>query len=192
MNNPARAALQRHFEVPRLRKLGGKLPGGRALEIGCGRGVGVDLIFSEFGADQVDAFDLDPDMVRQAADRLATYGNRVRVRVGDVEQIDAKDASYDGVFDFGIIHHVPEWRQAVREVYRVLRPGGRFYSEEVLRDFIVHPVWRRLLEHPQHDRFAHAEFIETLQSVGFRLVASQSLGSWFGWYIAEKPQLSDS
>ena len=37
------------------------------------------------------------------------------------------------MFDFGIIHHVPQWRRALAEVARVLKPGGRFYAEEVLR-----------------------------------------------------------
>ena len=40
MNNPVRAAIQRHFEAPRLLRMRGALPGGVALEIGCGRGVG--------------------------------------------------------------------------------------------------------------------------------------------------------
>lgn len=48
MNNPLRAAIQRHYEVNRLRELGGVMDGGHALEIGCGRGVGaVVLGFSE-------------------------------------------------------------------------------------------------------------------------------------------------
>ena len=41
INNPIRAALQRHVEARRFLRMGGPLRGGRALEIGCGRGVGV-------------------------------------------------------------------------------------------------------------------------------------------------------
>ena len=63
MNNPLRAALQRHFEAPRLRAMGGALPGARVLEVGCGRGVGTGLILDLFQAEHVDAFDLDPAMV---------------------------------------------------------------------------------------------------------------------------------
>ena len=63
MNNPIRAALQRHFEARILKKLGGKMRGGLALEIGCGRGMGACIIFEEFRAEHVHAFDIDPHMV---------------------------------------------------------------------------------------------------------------------------------
>jgi ubiquinone/menaquinone biosynthesis C-methylase UbiE len=182
MNNPIRATVQRRFEARRFITLGGKLNGGRVLEIGCGRGVGAEILLSELGAASVDAFDLDPDMVRRASERLARHGNRVRLWVGDAAQIEAGDNTYDAAFDFGIIHHVPEWRKAVREAYRVLRPGGRFYAEEVLRDFISHPLWRRVLDHPQQDRFDHHGFVEELRSQGFDVVRHQPLARWFGWY----------
>ena len=70
MNNPIRAALQRHFEAARLLRLGGPLGGGAALEMGCGRGVGVELVLDVFGAETVDAFDLDPRMIELARTRL--------------------------------------------------------------------------------------------------------------------------
>ena len=44
MNNPARAALQRHYEARVLDRLGGRLDGGRALESGCGRAYGTEVI----------------------------------------------------------------------------------------------------------------------------------------------------
>lgn len=50
MNNPLRASVQRRFEARRLLRMGGRMPGARALEMGRGRGVGVELILNEFGA----------------------------------------------------------------------------------------------------------------------------------------------
>ena len=158
MNNPFRAAIQRRFEAARLLRMGGGMQGGRALEIGCGRRVGTELILDCFGADAVDAFDLDPRLVALARARLARRSAPVRQWVGDASVIAAPDASYDAVFDFGIVHHVPDWRRALTEVRRVHKPGGRLYAEEVLARFILHPVTRRLLEHPREDRFAAADF----------------------------------
>jgi len=187
MNNPLRAAIQRHFEAPRLLRMGGPMGGGAALEIGCGRGVGIELIYEVFGADSVDAFDLDPSMVELARERLAARGLRARLWVGDVTAISSADERYDAVFDFGIVHHVPDWRPALSEVSRVLVPGGRFYAEEVLAGFITHPITRRVLEHPQRDRFERREFLTALAEAGLVPIASEELWGGFAWFVAGKP-----
>jgi ubiquinone/menaquinone biosynthesis C-methylase UbiE len=186
MNNPVRSAIQRHFEARRLLRMGGPMRGGRALEVGCGRGVGTELILEVFGADSVDAFDLDPRMVALARKRLAARGSRIRLWVGDASAISAPDAAYDAVFDFGIIHHIPEWRRALAEVHRVLKPGGQFYAEEVLRRFIGHPLTRRLLAHPQSDRFDSGDFARALSASGLETFSTQELWGSFAWFIARK------
>ena len=169
MNNPVRAALQRRYEAPLLERLGGRVEGGRVLEIGCGRGVGTEIILAQFGAARVDAFDLDPDMVERAQRRLARYGDRVRLSRGDATAIVAEDSSYDAVFDFGIIHHVPDWRAAVGEVARVLRPEGRFFFEEVTRKALARSAYRRFLDHPIEDRFSGEEFVAEVERSGLRV-----------------------
>ena len=82
MNNPVRATIQHHYELPYLRRLGGEINGGLVLEVGCGRGRGVELIFDHLGAGAVHAFDLDPRMIDRARRRLASRGERVRLWVG--------------------------------------------------------------------------------------------------------------
>ncbi len=186
MNNPLRAAVQRRFEAKRLLAMGGATTGAHALEVGCGRGIGTELVLDVFGAARVDAFDLDPHMVALARKRLARRGDRAHVAVGDVEHIDAADGTYDALFDFGIIHHVPDWRAAVREMARVLRPGGRLYAEEILREFIHHPLWRRVLDHPMEDRFDAAGFAAGLEAVGLHVVAQRALGEQAAWFVAQK------
>lgn len=183
MNNPIRRLLQRRFEAPRLLALGGPARGARALEIGCGQGVGVSVILERFGASSVDAFDLDPKMVRRAQARHVG-DDRVRLWVGDVESVPAAAATYDAVFDFAIVHHVPDWRSALREVRRVLRPGGTFYAEEVLAAFIHDPLWRRVLHHPQQDRFDADRWCEGLEGAGFRVRGRRTLGRSFVWTAA--------
>jgi len=187
MNNPVRAALQRHVEAPFLLRLGGPLAGGRALELGCGRGVGTGLILDRFGAAQVDAFDLDPRMVARARRRLRSRGARVRLFVADAAAIPAPDASYDAAFDFGIVHHVPDWRRALAEVARVLKPGGRLYAEEALAALVDHPLARRLLVHPRADRFDAATFAHGLAEAGLVPERSSQLAGLFAWFTARKP-----
>jgi ubiquinone/menaquinone biosynthesis C-methylase UbiE len=186
MNNPVRELIQRHYEVKKLVKMGGRVDGKRCLEVGCGRGVGAELVLDAFGANTVDAFDLDERMVKLARRRLAPRGDRVKLWQGSVTKIDAADASYDAVFDFGIIHHVPDWRAALSEVHRVLVPGGRFFAEEVLAHFILHPLWSRVLDHPMQDRFDRDGFLAGLRSAGFQVVSSEELFGDFAWFVADK------
>jgi ubiquinone/menaquinone biosynthesis C-methylase UbiE len=186
MNNPVRAAVQRHFEARRLFALGGeKRAEGRALEVGCGRGVGATLVLDRFGADRVEAFDLDPKMVRLAARRL--HHRPVNLWVGDVTRIPVADETYDTVFDFGILHHVPRWTEGLKEIFRVLKPGGRFYAEEILEFFIVHPVFSRFFDHPMENRFDHARFKSALKETGFSVIADRTLWRFAGFYVAVCP-----
>ena len=167
MNNPVRAAVQRHYEAPLLERLGGRVEGGRVLEVGCGRGIGTEIIFEHFGAQYIEAFDLDPDMVGRALYRLDRYvPDRLRLRVGDVTAIDAEDGSFDAVFDFAIIHHVPHWQAAISEIARVLRSGGRFFFEEVTTRALNRWSYRTFLKHPKENRFSTAEFIHELEAQG--------------------------
>lgn len=189
MNNPVRALSQRHYESSLLELLGGRVAGGRVLEIGCGRGVGTEIILDRFGAATVDAFDVDPDMVDRARRRLAEHGERVRLWVGDASAIEADDATYDAVFDFGIVHHIPEWRSAVAEVARVLRPGGRFFFEEVTQHALDRWSYRTFLEHPADDRFTGTGFVDACEHAGLH-VGERWVERFFGDFVfgvATKP-----
>jgi ubiquinone/menaquinone biosynthesis C-methylase UbiE len=186
MNNPVRAAFQRHVEAPRFLRMGGAVPGGKALEIGCGRGVGVELILDVFGAASVDAFDLDPCMIALAQRRLRGRQARVRLWVGDAAAVTAPDAAYDAVFDFGIIHHVPNWRAALAEICRVLRPGGVLYAEEPL-GFLNYPLMLHLCAHPVADRFDAVDLRQALHTSGLVLSREQQLWHMIFWFVATKP-----
>ena len=192
MNNPVRALVQRRHEAALMERFGGRVDGGRVLKIGCGRGVGTEIIFERFGAREVHAFDLDPDMIERAWGRLYRYPpKRLRLFVGDAAAIDAEDASYDAVFDFGIIHHVPAWQQAVTEVARVLKPGGRFLFEEVTKRALDRWFYRTFLEHPKTNRFSAEEFIAELERQGI-VVGERHLEWFFGDFVVGVGRRLDS
>ncbi|HPO12458.1 MAG TPA: class I SAM-dependent methyltransferase [Candidatus Hydrogenedentes bacterium] len=186
MNNPLRAAVQRQWEGRRLLRLGGEAPKGIVLEVGCGCGVGVEIILDRLHAERAHAFDLDPHMVTLAQKRLNRKNRPAYVWVGDVTRIPAPDATYAAVFDFGIIHHVPNWRDAITEIHRVLKPGGRFYVEEIMRRFVLNPIVRTLTVHPLEDRFDMPEFHAGLEQAGFTVTNTAKFLGWAAWFIAEK------
>lgn len=169
MNNPLRAAHQHHREARWFRDLlpEGGLKGMEVLEVGCGRGVGVEVLLDRLGASHVSASDLDPEQVERAQRRLhgrprASY----TLSAADAVALETRDASVDAVISFGTIHHVPRWADAVAEVARVLRPGGRFLFEEVPRHVLDTRTFRTLTDHPREDRFEAPEFAEELARHG--------------------------
>ena len=168
MNNPLRAAHQHHREARWFAKLShGELKGAEVLEVGCGRGVGVEVLLDRLGARRVTAFDLDPAMVQRAARRLhGRPSSAVQLGIGDAAQIEHPSSSFDAVVDFGIIHHVPDWQQAIAEIARVLRPGGRLLFEEVPRHALDSWTFRTFTEHPRTNRFEAREFADELARHG--------------------------
>ncbi len=185
VNNPVRAWSQRALETPRLIGPSGWLAGQRVLEVGCGRGVGIEILLS-LGAAHVTGFDLDPKMIDRAGKRAAKYGDRAHVFVGDAERIDAADASFDAVIDYGVVHHIPDWRQALKEIARVLKPGGVFYFEDLLRDLISAWPAPVLFDHPQATQFYGREFRAGLEAAGFRVQKWQQWREWFFMGRADK------
>ena len=183
MNNPVRALLQQRYEAPLMERFGGHTESLRVLEIGCGRGVGTEIIFKRFRAREVHAFDIDPEMVELATKGLSGYGpDRLTLYVGDAAAIAEENSSFDAVFDFGIIHHLPEWQRAVAEVARVLRPGGRFFFEEVTNHALNRWSYRTFLDHPKENRLSSEEFVAELERHGIT-VGSNYVEWFFGDFV---------
>lgn len=177
MNNPVRASLQRRVETPLLIDTPGSLAGKRVLEVGCGRGVGVVILLS-LGAGHVTGFDLDPKMVALAHKRLANYGERAQVFVGDAESVDLPTESFDAVVEYGILHHVPNWEKALIEIARVLKQGGTFYFEDILKGFVSAWPMRVLFDHPQKSQFTAREFRAGLEAAGLGVEKWRQWGEW--------------
>ena len=184
MNNPLRVLIQRYYEAPLLERLGGRVDGLRVLEIGCGRGVGLQILFELFGAREVHGFDLDLQMVREAKKRLRAYSpDRLKLSVGSADSIAAENESFDAVFDFGALHHVQNWQHALSEIRRVLRSNGRFFYEEVTSQALNRWFYRTFLKHPKENRFSIDEFVSELQKLDFDASDKITLGPFSGDFI---------
>lgn len=68
--------------------------------------------------------DLTPHAIEWTRARLALHGLESRLLVTDAERLPFRDASFDLVYSWGVIHHSPATEAAVREIRRVVRPGG--------------------------------------------------------------------
>jgi len=93
------------------------------LEIGVG--MGADHVeWAKAGPRSLTGVDLTQRAVDLTRSRLALYGLSSAVRTADAEHLPFPDASFDVVYSWGVLHHTPDTPQAIREVWRVLRPGG--------------------------------------------------------------------
>ena len=95
----------------------------RVLEIGCGLGTD-GAQFAKAGADYT-GVDLTDAAVELAQKRFELFGLPGAFRTADAERLDFPDDSFDIVYSHGVLHHTPDTAGAVKEVHRVLKPGGR-------------------------------------------------------------------
>lgn len=95
----------------------------RVLEVGCGLGTD-GAQFARAGADYT-GVDLTQAAVDLAKRHFELFELPGTFRVADAERLDFPDNSFDIVYSHGVLHHTPDTAAAVREVHRVLRPGGK-------------------------------------------------------------------
>ena len=142
------------------------LTGRRVLEIGFG--AGTDHLRLARRGGQVVGIDLTPQNFVETTRRFELDGRHPRLAVADMESLPFRDRAFDLVYSFGALHHTPDIHEAVREIARVLAPGGRAWIAVYHRSslffwwsvygfrFLLKGGWRRrtlqaqlsLVEHP--------------------------------------------
>jgi ubiquinone/menaquinone biosynthesis C-methylase UbiE len=107
--------------------------GERVLEIGPGTGHYTLPVASRVA--RLDAFDLQPEMLRSVERRALAEGvDTIVTRQGDARSLPYEDESFDAVFMVTVLGEVPDVPAALSEVRRVLRPGGRAVFGEIVLD----------------------------------------------------------
>lgn len=116
---------------------------GVVLDVACGTGDLALAIAASRATARVTGVDASPRMIEAAGERLRrTRLPNVKLRVADLMALEETDASVDVVTAGYALRNVPDWRLGLRELSRVLRPGGRLITLDFYRPRPA--IWRRL------------------------------------------------
>ena len=144
---------------------------GRVLDLGCG--TGINFGYYSPGAEVV-GIEPDPHMLRRAQGRAGRLGGRVKLLEGSAEQLPFPDRSFDAAVVTLVFCTIADVDRALRELRRVLRPGGQIRFLEHVRaetagwarfqDLMVR-LWKRIGAgcHPNRDTVA------AIERAGFRV-----------------------
>jgi SAM-dependent methyltransferase len=101
-------------------------PGMSAIEIGCGLGFDAEALAVRVGpAGRVVGIDASKDLIAEATKRTAALAPALSFQVEDAQALSFADNAFDAARVDRVLQHLPDPEKAVREMARVVRPGGR-------------------------------------------------------------------
>jgi phosphoethanolamine N-methyltransferase len=171
-------------EIARLLE-GEDISGAAVLDIGAGLG-GVDgLLATLHGAGSVVGIDIEPGLIACAEVRIASAGlsDRVRFQCVTPGPLPFPDASFDIVFSKDAVVQIPDKPALFAEIFRVLRPGGRFIASDWLRggeaEYSAQMLEFFRLEGITYNMAFAAESEAALASAGFTGIVLRDRNAWY-------------
>jgi ubiquinone/menaquinone biosynthesis C-methylase UbiE len=174
MNNPLKTLFHEKFEAKTLRSISSISNIDLALEIGCGNGNGTRIIDKLFKPKKIVAIDLDKRMI-EIAKRKKKNKNTI-YEIMDTTKLNFPDNHFDAIFVFNVIHHIPNWKDSLNEIKRVLKPNGELLLEELSIETFTGGfgyVLRKLLKHPYQQMYSVQEFTDYINEIGFQINISK-------------------
>ncbi len=167
------SVLQKLLFGPSHSRIAAELPVAepvQLLDVGCGTGRFMELVLVEGRAAKVWGLDISKSMLTHGKQRLRRYNGSAHIVQGDAERLPFPSDYFDVVTCSNCFHHFPDQQQAVCEMFRVLRDGGRVMLIDGYRD----NLWGRFIydfcvvrvEGPVHHASAR-RFQELMTTAGF-------------------------
>lgn len=131
-------APENRFILQQMGDIRGKL----LLDLGCGAGEN-SVYFAQKGARCI-ATDYSPGMVEVALQLAARNNVEIEGRTANAMSLEFPDNTFDLIYASNLLHHIPDPKIALKEMHRVLKPGGKACFWDPLKHNPVVNVYRRI------------------------------------------------
>jgi ubiquinone/menaquinone biosynthesis C-methylase UbiE len=154
------------------------------VDVGCGWGRSLPKLHHRFRPQRLIGIDVDPGMLEASAREAAAAGVSAEFVNCSSSRLTLPDASVDLLFCHQTFHHLIEQERAIREFYRVLKPGGLLLFAESTRRYIHSWIIRLLFRHPMDVQKSAGEYLALVRSAGFE-VRPDSISYPYLWWSRE-------
>ncbi|HJV90234.1 MAG TPA: methyltransferase domain-containing protein [Holophagaceae bacterium] len=153
-----------------LQRMAPDLPkGGVILDLGTGQGHSLLELAARFEPTLIHAVDPDPHIPQRAAECLAACPVPVSLHQAHAERLPLADASVDLILCHQTLHHIVGQQAALKEMFRVLKPGGHLLLAESTKRYIHSWMIRLLFRHPMNVQRTAPEYLQMLHDTGFEV-----------------------
>lgn len=151
------------------------------LDVGCGRGKSTRLLSERFQPQSIVALEADAALLHSVPAMTRQCNSKITALHATATSIPIADASFDMVFCHQTFHHIADQDCAIREFYRVLRPGGMLLFAESTKRYIDSWMIRFLFRHPMEAQKTADEYITLIRNTGFDLPAQKISLPYLWW-----------
>jgi ubiquinone/menaquinone biosynthesis C-methylase UbiE len=151
------------------------------VDVGCGFGRSLPKLYHRFKPQRLIGMDVDTEMLEASAREVQRSGVHAELIQCSSDKLHLDDNSVDLLFCHQTFHHLVEQEQAMREFYRVLKPGGAMLFAESTKRYIDSWIIRLLFRHPMHVQKTAAQYLALVRGTGFA-VMPQAVSYPFLWW----------
>lgn len=151
------------------------------LDVGVGHGHSLLMLDERFRPQKIIALDVNPEVREQVVDKADACDCEVQVVVNNATAMELPDQSVDMVLCHQTLHHIADQSGAVKEFYRVLKPGGVLLMAESCRKFIHSLPVKLLFRHPMDVQKTDTEYLQLLEDNGF-VARPENISRPFTWW----------
>jgi SAM-dependent methyltransferase len=151
------------------------------LDVGCGFGHSLVELDQRFLPKKIIGLDVDDNLPDKVKGNIEKCNSEIVLQVNNAAKIDLPDNSVDMVFCHQTFHHIIDQESAIKEFYRVLKPGGVLLFAESCKRYIHSLIIRVLFRHPLDVQKTDIEYLALVEGAGF-MCKPKNISRPFLWW----------